>query len=52
MPFWRLLGILILKPILLAHLKLDDVMHLVAGQVQLDAVINLQAQDGHDNSMP
>ena len=47
-----LLGILILKPILLAHLKLDDVLHLVAGQVQLDAVINLQAQDGHDNSMP
>ena len=34
-----------LKPILLLHLKLDDVLNLVAGQVQLDAVINLQAQD-------
>ena len=34
-----------LKPILLPHLKLDDVLNLVAGQVQLDAVINLQAQD-------
>ena len=33
---------------LFPHLKLDDVLHLVAGQVQLDAVINLQAQDGHD----
>ena len=29
----------------LPHLKLDDVLHLVAGQVQLDAVIDLQAHD-------
>ena len=32
------------------YLKLDDVLHLVAGQVQLDAVIDLQAQDDYTKS--
>ena len=29
----------------LPHLKLDDVQHLIAGQVQLDTVIDLQAHE-------
>ena len=46
-PWWSSLVILC-SYWTFTHLELDDVLHLVAGQVQLDAVINLQAQGGHN----